>query len=49
VFLIPSLGRTFAQIGIEEKNRLSHRRKALEALAQKSFSVVGVESVTDGE
>ena len=49
VFFIPGLGLTFAQIGPDEKNRLSHRCKALEALAQKSFSIGPTESVTDSE
>jgi len=28
-FLVPALGRTFAEIGPEEKNRVSHRARAL--------------------
>ena len=35
VFLIPELGRTLAELPAEEKNRLSHRFRALEALAAK--------------
>ena len=31
VFLVPDLGRTFAEISSEEKNALSHRGKALRA------------------
>lgn len=31
-FLVPELGRTFAQIGSAEKNRVSHRARALAAL-----------------
>jgi XTP/dITP diphosphohydrolase len=29
IFLVPELGRTFAEMTMEEKNRLSHRGKAL--------------------
>ncbi len=29
VFLIPSLGKTMAELGIQEKNRLSHRARAI--------------------
>lgn len=29
VFLVPELGRTFAELSIEEKNRISHRGRAL--------------------
>jgi XTP/dITP diphosphohydrolase len=32
VFLVPTLGATFAEIGLEEKNRISHRGIALRAL-----------------
>jgi len=34
LFFIPSLGRTMAEIGMAEKNRLSHRAMAFRALAQ---------------
>ena len=34
-FLIPSLGRTAAELSAEEKNRLSHRGQALRALIEK--------------
>ena len=30
IFLLPELGRTMAELGMDEKNRLSHRAKALE-------------------
>lgn len=33
-FRVPSLGRTMAELSIEEKNRLSHRAAAFTALAQ---------------
>jgi XTP/dITP diphosphohydrolase len=32
LFIIDSLGKTYAELSQEEKNRISHRRKALEAL-----------------
>lgn len=35
LFLIPSLGRTTAELEIEEKNALSHRGRALRALLEK--------------
>jgi len=34
VFLVPSLGRTMAELDLEEKNRLSHRGAAFRALAR---------------
>ncbi len=35
VFFVPELGKTFAQLTAEEKNRLSHRGKALRTFAEK--------------
>ncbi|MFH1575239.1 MAG: RdgB/HAM1 family non-canonical purine NTP pyrophosphatase [Acidobacteriota bacterium] len=32
VFLVPELGKTFAELAQEEKNRISHRARAVEAL-----------------
>jgi XTP/dITP diphosphohydrolase len=32
LFLYPPLGRTFAELGMEEKNRLSHRARAIAAI-----------------
>ena len=32
VFLVPELGRTMAELSLEEKGRLSHRARALDAL-----------------
>ena len=32
VFIVPRYGRTFAELGLEVKNRISHRAKALEKL-----------------
>jgi len=40
IFLLPELGRTMAELSLEEKNRLSHRARALNAslpLLQKIF------------
>jgi XTP/dITP diphosphohydrolase len=34
LFLVPSLGRTMAEIDLPEKNRLSHRASAFRSLAQ---------------
>lgn len=35
VFLVPELGATFSELSSEEKNRISHRGKALRLFAQK--------------
>ena len=35
VFLVPSLGKTFAELSAEEKNQISHRGAALRAFAEK--------------
>ena len=32
VFLVPELGRTMAELSLEEKGRISHRARALDAL-----------------
>lgn len=34
LFYIPSLGKTFAELSAEEKNAISHRGRAIEALAE---------------
>jgi XTP/dITP diphosphohydrolase len=34
LFLIPSLGRTMAEINLAEKNKLSHRAAAFRSLAE---------------
>jgi len=34
VFFYPPLGRTFAELALEEKNRVSHRMRALTAMAE---------------
>ncbi len=41
VFLVPSSGRTFAQMAPDEKNRLSHRAAALRQFAQKWIEEFG--------
>ncbi len=35
VFLVPGLGRTVAEIPLDEKNKISHRAKALQKLMEK--------------
>jgi XTP/dITP diphosphohydrolase len=35
LFLIPELGKTGAELALEEKNRISHRGKALAALLRR--------------
>lgn len=41
VFIVPELGKTFAQLSMEEKNRLSHRAKAARALAERLKHLAG--------
>jgi len=41
VFLVPELGRTMAELTVEEKGRISHRARALEALAPELASLGG--------
>nr|WP_325199944.1 XTP/dITP diphosphatase [uncultured Oscillibacter sp.] len=41
VFLIPELGKTFGQIGPEEKSKISHRGRALAAFAEKLGTYLG--------
>lgn len=41
VFLIPGKGKTFGQIGPEEKSKISHRGKALAAFAEKLGTYLG--------
>lgn len=41
VFLIPEKGKTFGQIGPEEKSAISHRGKALAAFAEKLGTYLG--------
>ena len=40
-FLVPDLGRTFAEIGPEEKNRVSHRARALADLRRALVPLLG--------
>lgn len=39
-FLVPSLGETFAQIGSEQKNAMSHRARALDDLRGKLLALL---------
>lgn len=41
LFLIPELGKTGAELGLEEKNRISHRGKALAALLKRLAAETG--------
>jgi XTP/dITP diphosphohydrolase len=41
VFLVPELGRTMAELSLEEKGRLSHRARALDALEPLLRSLAG--------
>ena len=41
VFLVPALGRTMAELSLEEKGRVSHRARALEALEPLLREVAG--------
>lgn len=41
VFLIPEKGKTFGQIGPEEKSKISHRAKALAAFSEKLGTYLG--------
>lgn len=40
LFYVPELGKTFAELSMEEKNRVSHRAKAVELLEQRWHSWV---------
>jgi XTP/dITP diphosphohydrolase len=42
-FLVPSLGKTMAELPAQEKNALSHRGQALRAMLPKIESVLGTE------
>lgn len=35
VFFVPDFNKTFSQMSADEKNQISHRKRALEAMAQK--------------
>jgi XTP/dITP diphosphohydrolase len=41
LFLVPALGRTMAELSLEEKNRLSHRAAAFQALAAALGEIAG--------
>ncbi len=47
ILYIPEFGRTSAQLTIEEKNRISHRGKALEAMKEELSALFGGEDVQD--
>lgn len=40
IFYYPELGKTFAQLSIEEKGRVSHRGKALQELAKEMEKII---------
>ncbi len=42
IFLIPELGRTMAELGMEEKNRLSHRARAVLAARPVLVEMLGI-------
>jgi len=41
VFLVPALGRTMAELSLEEKGRVSHRARALDALEPRLRELAG--------
>jgi XTP/dITP diphosphohydrolase len=41
LFLVPAVGRTMAELALEEKNRLSHRAAAFRALAAALSAAIG--------
>ena len=43
ILYLPEYGKTSAEISIEEKNRISHRGKALEAMKVKLKEIFGEE------
>lgn len=43
-FLIPSLGKTMAELSADEKNTISHRGQALRAMLPKIASILGAEN-----
>ena len=43
IFLLPELGRTMAELGMEEKNRLSHRARAVLAAKPILWELLGEE------
>ncbi len=48
LFILPRYGKTMAQLSIEEKNRVSHRGKALRKLKKQLKRFIGKSSVTNG-
>jgi XTP/dITP diphosphohydrolase len=43
VFLVPSYGKTFAELGPEVKHRISHRAKALEQMLPEILKYLAAE------
>lgn len=48
VFFVPGLGRTMAELTLEEKGRLSHRARALDALEPELAALGGAQSQSEG-
>ena len=44
ILMLPEYGVTSAELTIEEKNRISHRGKALKAMKQQLKRILGEES-----
>lgn len=44
IFYIPNLGKTMAEITLEEKNQISHRAEAMKKLEELLPSLMGVEA-----
>ena len=44
ILMVPEYGVTSAQLTMEQKNRISHRGKALEAMKQELRKILGEES-----
>ncbi|MBM4033834.1 MAG: RdgB/HAM1 family non-canonical purine NTP pyrophosphatase [Planctomycetes bacterium] len=49
VFLYPELGLTFAELPMEAKNRVSHRGRAVAALADRLAELLGEQEQDDGQ
>jgi XTP/dITP diphosphohydrolase len=48
IFLLPALGRTMAELAPEEKNRLSHRARAVAALKPVLMDKLDLKAASDG-
>jgi XTP/dITP diphosphohydrolase len=44
LFIVPVLGKTFAQLTAEEKNAISHRGRAIQALKSRLINLFGLQS-----